>query len=337
MAWRLLPSVNAADYRFLQLRLIRPLRPFIGFLRMVVPATVALRRLRIASGSILYTMNNPVSLHLIGMFATRRFSSWIAELRDPISSWETTRFSVWKPLVRLFERQLMYRANAVVYRSGLPVDRNALMRKYPASKIFQLPDYGVDYSAFENTGSRGPSTGGGLIATYAGGYYQNFRPDFLFEAISRFSKDRAPLDLTLFGDPPPCAIAAYPGISYQGKIAYWDLVKKYSNSHFLVMFTRSNPEDSATFCPSKFSELIAAGRPILLISNQRTPLFDEITSNRLGACSINETLRILHALDVIAEMISTNSYNSSYRIVNKHKFSNEPSEQAFHEVLEGLN
>lgn len=337
MAWRLLPSVSAADYHFLRLHLFQPLRPFVGFLRMVPPVVVALRRLRMAPSSVLYTMNNPVALHLVGLFVAKRFGSWIAELRDPISNWETARFSVWKPFVGLFERLLMRRANAIVYRLGLPIDHDALKRKYPTSNIFQLPDYGVDYSAFENTGARGPSSGGGLIATYAGGYYQNFRLDFLFEAVSRFSKDRAPLDLTLFGDPPPSGLAAYPGISYQGKIAYWDLVKKYSNSHFLVMFTRSNPEDSATFYPSKFSELIAAGRPILLIGNQRTPLFDEITLNRLGTCAINETPKILRALDAIAEMISKNSYNSSYRIVNKHKFSNEPSEQAFHEVLEGLN
>lgn len=336
MAWWLFPSVNAADYRFLRLRLFQPLRPFIGFLRMVPPAAVALRRLRRASGSVLYTMNNPVSLHLIGMFSARRFGSWMAELRDPISSWETARFSVWQPLVAVFERQLMRRANAVVYRSGLPVSHHALMHKYPASNIFQLPDYGVDYSDFENTGSRGPSTVGGLIATYAGGYYRNFRPDPLFEAITLFSKTHGSLDLTLFGDPPPCTLAAYPGVSYQGKIAYWDLVKQYSNANFLVMFTRSNSEDDATFYPSKFSELIATGRPILLIGNRETALFEEITVNRLGACALNEIPSILRALDVITEMISNNTYNFSYRIANKHRFSNEPSEQAFHEVLEKL-
>lgn len=336
-AWRLLPSVNAADYRFLRIRLFKALRPFVGFLRMVPSAVVALRRFRMAPGSILYTMNNPVSLHLVGMFAAKRFGSWIAELRDPISSWEATRFSVWRPLVDLFERELMRRADAVVYRSGLPVDHNAMMRKYPASKIYQLPDYGVDYSAFENTGSRPPPTENGLIATYAGGYYQNFRPDFLFEAVSQFSEVREPLYLTLFGDPPPCAIAAYPKISFQGKIAYWELVKEYSKSHFLIMFTRSSSEDSATFYPSKFSELIAAGRPILLIGSERTPLYDEITSNHLGACANNETSEILHALNAIADMISSNSYNCTYRSANKCRFSNDASEQAFHDVLKGLD
>ncbi|MGH8427254.1 MAG: hypothetical protein ACRES7_04635 [Gammaproteobacteria bacterium] len=332
---RLVPSLQYHRLPAFRHRWLRPFLPLLGYLRwlpVALPVALSLAR---RADAVLYTANNPLLMHLFGVCGRRRFKGWIAEFRDPMRGWEDRRYSLWNPLVSVFESLVMRQADRICLRKGLPVSPQELARRYPTqrNKIIALPDYGVDlapYTRFPPPAAEGPPDG--IRGVFAGNFYGNFNGATLAAAVAQVNGWGTRLAVEVFGADGR-GIPDEPGVSCHEAIPYWDLIQEYRRTDFLIAYVWIGTNSDLRFRPSKLAELIAAQRPLLVILNRPAEVGKEVEAAGIGVSCGETANQIAAGLVKIVHMISARSFNLGYRERVWDAISNEAAERAFREML----
>ncbi|MGH8273912.1 MAG: hypothetical protein ACRES9_06620, partial [Gammaproteobacteria bacterium] len=249
--------------------------------------------------------------------------------------WEDRRYSLWNPLVSVFESLVMRRADRICLRKGLPVSPQELARRYPAqrNKIVALPDYGVDlapYKGFPPPATKGPADG--IRGVFAGNFYGDFNGATLAAAVAQVNGWGFRLAVEVFGAD-GSGVPDGIGVSCHEAIPYWDLIEEYRRTDFLIAYVWIGTNSDLGFRPSKLAELIAAQRPLLVISNRPAEVGKEIEAAGIGVSCGETANQIADGLVKIVHMILARSFNLGYRERVWDTISNESAERAFREML----
>lgn len=311
---------------------ISPLR---GFLRWLPPLIKHLRQFN-GDDTIIYSYNNPVSLHLAALIVRKKFKSWVCEFRDPIAGYEYSQRGV---LGRLtdgwLQNQILKHANVICMRAGI----QATPKDYPTAKgkVVQLPDYGIyldDFAAFGvKTKVNEP-----IVGVFAGTVFDDISFGPLSNATNTFCNEFKKTRIHTYG-PNHKQYLQYENIEYRGSIKFQDLIEVYETSDFMIIFDESNSESSlgSGFIPSKLSELIATCRPILFIGNIKSRTAGIIASLNIGVCVKNNPQSICSALKNIVEGIEKGAFDLKMNSQKLTLIDANASEQSFAEILSSFH
>ena len=337
-AWfgSVLPSLRYADLKGRVSRWLWPLLPVLGYVRWVPPAIRAVRQV---GGGVLYTPNNPLMLHIVGLFAHRRCDGWIAELRDPITNYDHSQRGAWGSLDAWLERRILDACDFLTFRPGIGLTAAELNQRYPgrAAKIVESPDYGLDLAEFRRAAARAgkPVERERPVGMYAGNFYAGQTPELLSRVNADLRKDGSGADLRLFGRTGGFDLAE--GTVFLGEVEYWDLLTHYAGADFLVMYIAATDATADRFIPSKLAELVAARKPILGIGPADSRAGRIILENRLGLVAPDDDAAALKgALGGVLAMAADGSYNKAFVEEVRDRISNEPSERAFLGLVERI-
>lgn len=335
IGYRRWASMRYEDYKTSVPVLFRPLMPLLGYIRWVIPVIRTLRAEGGLQGAVLYTPNNPVVLHLIGRLVRHSFSGWVAEFRDPITNYDSSKRGVWGVFDHLIERLVVTSADFIALRKGIETTVSELKARYPnyATKFVELPDYGVDLADFtaKQFGEQSNS-GDNYRGIYAGNYYVGDTPEALLEALEHANGGAATMSVDFYGDWSD-EWALKQGAEYKGTVQYWDLIRDYLCADFVVLFVPTTQKTEERWIPSKFSELLAAQKPILVIGSSRTMPAKIVAANHLGVVSENNVGALKRALEELRNFIKKSKFNSSYFSQIKDEISNINGETAIERLL----
>lgn len=309
------------------------LRPLGGYLRWL-PSLLSRLRAECTTQDLLYTYNNPVSLHLAGLALRSRVRAWVAEFRDPIRGYEYSQRGLLGSLVDgWLERRVLARADVVCMREGI----QARPTDYPSlgARRVALPDFGVDLEQFRDFPPP-PPLEGTLRGVFAGSLYGGLTLAPLDEAVGAMAGALTP-QLDFFGKPDP-AYTSVRHIRYGGLLPFVQLMDRYRLAHFVILFdeSRSDAGRAAGFVPSKLAELVAIGRPILFIGNVQSRAAELIRTRRMGECVENETAAIAEALQAIADGLNNNVFHLQADADLLRRIDMRQAETEFHDLLSSL-
>lgn len=328
------PNFEYWNYNFKGIKkLIKPFAPLVGgYLRWIIPCRKKLIELS-GPDKIIYTFNNPITLHLIGYLVRYRFKAWTAELRDPISNYEFSKRDSFKGLDKHFERLIIKYATIVFFRKGIQLSYDNFLKKHSSfsSKIIELPDYGVDLKDFHRNDATEFTKKEYYRGIFAGNFYGKANPVQLIECVEKFSLRN--IFISFFGQDyqhnknKMC-------YEFHGFVSYWQLVKEYKDCEFTVVFDITSDEEDSTFIPSKVSELIALQKPILVITNNvNSATSTLVRENNIGFIANNQQSEITNALKDLVEMIENDTFNYGYFESVKDTISNKNSEEGYYDIL----
>lgn len=332
-----LPSLRYADLKPRVARWLWPLLPLLGYVRWAPAAALAVRRI---GAGVLYTPNNPIMLHIVGLLARRRCAGWIAELRDPITNYDHSQRGAWGSLDGWFERQILDACDYLMFRPGIGLTADELNRRHPGRehKVAESPDYGLDLAEFRRASAHARSSDqrDRPVGLYAGNFYAGQTPAPLSQANRELRADASGADIRLFGRHAG-RFSLAEGTEYRGEVEYWDLLTHYAAADFLIMYIAATDASANQFIPSKLAELVAARKPILGIGPTDSRAARIIGENRLGVVAPdNDPAALKGALRGILAMVSDRSYNKAFVDEVRDRISNEPSERAFLGLVERL-
>lgn len=313
-------------------RLLKLFKPLLGYPRWIVPALKKVWEISNGSESnILYTINNPLTLHLIGLFARKKFDSWIVELRDPITNYEfSNRGELGHYVDGVIESLVIKYSDLITLRHGLQVKPKDLKEKYPAQseKIKALPDYGVDLNDFKDISKKSFSKNIDLIlGVYAGSFYGDVPIAELNEALKQSKKN---IKIEILGED----WSSTEWIKFNGRVPYETVLDYYKSCNFTIVFEDSSQDSVENdFIPSKMSELIALRKPIFCIGNKDSKSATIIEKNNLGVISDPNVEDIKKGLLQIQNMLVNGSFNGSFFETCREQISNERCERAFLELI----
>jgi hypothetical protein len=312
------------------------LSPFFGYIRWVFPVLYLLfRERRKFKNSVVFTPNNPIMLHAIGFLVSFIAKGWVAELRDPIVNYISSKRGKLSFLDTLFESMVFRRADKVLFRKGIEVSYDELVGRHPYAeeKLIETPDYGVDLIDFKGFDS--PSSDGKhLKGIYAGNYYIGDTPINLIAAteVCNFDKTQV-LSIDFYGS----WNDAWPDnefCKHNGSISYWNLLDKYKGIDFVIIFVPSTNETKDLWVPSKMSELIAAKKPIFLIGDIDSYPSEIVRKNKIGIVCKNDQKSIEFGLSCIKDMVLSKTVNIKYFESIKDDISNYSAEHLVNTAID---
>jgi hypothetical protein len=330
LLYKLFPSFDYWNYSFY--KLIKPVGFLIGYIRWI-PAAILKSFLVSDKETTLYTINNPITLHIVGFFTRKKFKNWIAEFRDPIVGYEFShREKLGKIFDKFFENLLVQKASTLVFRKGIQVGLSDFQKRYPESKLkfFQLPDYGVNLSRIERA-TKNNQNNSELIGVFAGNFYGESSPKNLIYAIENIQER---FKLNFYGKEIPFEDSDF--AIYHGAVPFDSIVDAYTECHFSIIYDLANYQGSVdNFIPSKISELIAIKKPILFIGDKNSLSAKLISENKIGTVCSDSLLELSNALLSISAMIKDKTFNQDYFESVKQEISQENGEKCFEQVLNG--
>lgn len=316
----ILPSMRYLDVENQSL-VFRVFRPFLGYIRWVFPCIKTLRRLN-ARDAILYTPNNPLSLHFIGFLAKPYFFKWLVELRDPIVNYEVNRFSFWSFIPPLLERLVIRASDRILLRKGIQISASKLKTLYPKyeKKIFELPDYGLTpedvdrlLNETSNRAVKDENNRDVILGLYAGNYYSNSTPQTIIESVVALNESGVSVALNFYGGWDSGAKKTGKYWRYFGEIPFREIVEKYGKCDFTILLTATEEGTEDLFIPSKLIELIIVGKPILVIGVMGTKVGKFVEENKIGVACESSKNGIMDGVREVISMIENEGYDNSLR------------------------
>lgn len=328
-------SSNDLDYRTPKttglLRVPGFLRPLTGYLRWLPRLVSGLRRLD-ASDTVLYTYNNPVTLHLAGLVVHRRFAAWVSEFRDPIAGYEYSARGI---LGRLtdgwLEKRVLKNADVICMRRGI----QALPEDYKQARgrVVLLPDYGVDLDLFTGFEQRqvNPER---PIGVYAGTVFSDMSFSELSAGLEIYRVKQGGGEVRLFG-PAHEEFLVNDNLRYAGNLGFEALLDEYRCADFVIVYDLSEhkTQSSEAFFPSKFAELIAIQRPVLFIGNLKSETARLVNSMNLGVCVSNEASAIAVAMGEIITGLQKGRFDLQLDGKKQNLIDAKAAEEAFVDML----
>ncbi len=329
----ILPSMRYAEYRGWLPRLFRPL---LGFIRWVLPCYFHLRKIK-GKKVILYTMNNPVLPHVVGLAAHKRFAAWIAELRDPIRDYVYSHRAGFDLLDRLLENSVMRRANRVCLPKGLQVTIEEIHSRYPQykDKIHDLGYVGVDVTEYlsQHRPSKLVNDGDLFKGIFAGHFYTS--PQHLLDALDEGNRRGLNIHVDFFANQSG-AHTFKGGSAFRGLIPYPELIKEYQSKDFSVIFDLVSEGKGSI--PFKIFELIALRKPIFMIGCEDSYTARIVSKHKLGVTVSNAVEDILDGLWDFRRFVAEGCFNYAYFDQVREEISSSHSEVRFYQhVREMLN
>ena len=310
------------------------LHPLAGFLRWLPPLVSHLRRFE-ADDTILYTYNNPVSLHLAALAVRKRFKAWVCEFRDPIAGYEYSHRGFLGHISDAWlEKQVLRHASIICMREGIQAGPD----DYCSAKgeVVLLPDYGVDLDLF--TGFEQLSSNFGQpLGIYAGTVFNDISFEPLSSALDLYQRSNGKAVIRLFG-PEHREHLTYDNLNYCGNISFKALLDEYRKAHFLIIYDESESESSRTagFFPSKLAELMAARRPVLFIGNSGSQTAKIIADRSLGVCTTNDATAISESIDKIMTGLNEHQFDLSMNDDKRKLIDASVPESAFVKMLSDI-
>ena len=315
--------------------ILGPFLPILGFIRWVVPCISTVRQLRHIQ-PILYSVNNPLALHLVGLFGKKYCRKWIAELRDPIVKYEFSHRGIFGIFIdKIIEKLIIEQADIVCLRQGLQVSIEELQERYPdyAYKLRGLPDYGVNLNDLQISNGR-KSNNSEIKGIFAGNFYGDTSPNEIVYAVDILRREGANIVVSFYGGWSDRFIQSTHA-SYKGKVSYWDLLEVYNDMDFTIVIDHSrSSKRKNNFIPSKMCELIGLRKPILVIGSRDSLSAKLVLENNLGYFAENRRENIAHAIRELIEMINKKTFNFRYYHKVKNIISNEKCEAEFLKLVQ---
>lgn len=265
-----------------------------GFVRWLPYAVQAGRQLA-ASADVILTMNNPISLHIIGYIIKKLTGKpWVAEIRDPIVEYAYGRRGPEK-LNYWLERLVVKNANVVIQREDFTPDIISLRYpKSPPSKFVVIPYTGFDPDDFssQTTDEVKVLSNDQMVISYTGSFYgdtitpipflnglkrclstnaisaQAIRVIFAGDWDDQFDQLIEELDLQDI-------------VSYRGRITRQQCIELWHKSHVLLLIL-GKEADNILRIPSKFWDYLGAKRPILSLVAPNGRLANLVVEQNLG-------------------------------------------------------
>ncbi|MFH1305218.1 MAG: hypothetical protein ABIH74_02305 [Candidatus Omnitrophota bacterium] len=242
-----------------------------------------------------YTMCMPVSLHIVGLLLKKSTKlPWLAEFRD---AWvkNPNRFDGEAGFVHKYlEKQVVRSCDKVVWNYGVQIPPQYFESTYqdqPKSKFEQLPSPGFDGFYFEKYASIKPIEFDRFTITYAGNFYKALTPEAFFKGLKLFIDENKvgveDMRVNFFGDwstefsddLKKLGLTGF--VRYLGKISYEECLKHLLGSSVNLLIIRRASGDELNV-PSKMTDYIFAGKPILTIAKQSWEAAKYVRNNRLG-------------------------------------------------------
>lgn len=294
----------------------RMARPLLGYIRWVIPAARVAHRLD--NKAVLYTPNNPILLHVIGLMVRVKFSRWVVELRDPLVNYEAHRLGAWAFFLPLLESLVVRKSDLVMLRRGLQVSAGELKRRYPhqSTKIRELPDYGIGrkdrmFLSSLKRASKMPERP--LYGMYAGNFYARSSPREILDAISEINRDSRRVHVDFFGGWEPDLAAHGNGWDHHGVVPFDVIRDRYRDVDFTIVIGATETGTEHQFLPSKLVELIVAGKPILVLGDGDSLVARKVVEDGYGtACPFSGPGIRQGILNIIA-MVEVGRYNEAGR------------------------
>jgi hypothetical protein len=328
---------KALDYRFIETWMPKAIRPFFGHVRWIPPVVAALRK-QSHDGAILYTMNNPVTMHLIGLSVKEHFAAWVAELRDPIVNNEYADRGVTSVLEGLIERLVVTHADRICLLQGtLGSSAESFRERYAGHghKVVELPHIGVnlsDYSGYRPYKRVGTGRGE-LRGIFAGGLYSS--PQNLMDAVAQERAGGTEISVHYYTQ----SVSGYdlqPGNDYCGFLSYWELIDRYEDYDFAIVFDQVRQDERCQFIPSKLYELIAIRRPLLVVGRNDSPTANIVRHQSLGVVAEDNVASIRLGLRTLQEFVQRDTFNNDFFDTARAWITHTTSEARFADVVAEL-
>jgi len=310
------------------------LLPLAGFLRWLPPLIVHLRRIE-AGTTILYTYNNPVSLHLAALAVRKRFQAWVCEFRDPIAGYEYSRRGI---LGRFsdgwLEKRVLRHADVLCMRRGIQTGPADYLTA--RGRVVLLPDYGVDlrlFSGFEAQHRHFEQP----LGMYAGTVFSDMSFSALSSGLDQYCESHGAARIQLFG-PEHREHKKYHNLHYGGNLGFEALLGEYRKADYLLVYDLSVRKESraAEFFPSKLAEIIAVCRPVLFIGNLESQTARIIMELNLGVCVADDPRAIANAIHAILEGLKGRQFDLAMTDKKRQLINAEAAEQAFVDMLSNI-
>jgi glycosyltransferase involved in cell wall biosynthesis len=245
------------------------------WLPRALPALV--RAIRQFSPDVVLTSGPPHCIHFLGLLVKWLFGvHWVADFRDPwfTNTKSDTGWFPWARWERYWEERIMRRADCVV--ANTPLACRGMQAAYPASaaKIVCVTN-GFDREFFPPSRQRA-TPAGPITMLHAGELYQGRDPRPLLAAMQTLEETRPtdcpPLRLRLLGlsTDPRLDLAGSirerglrESVEVAGHVPYAEALAAAAAADILLLLDTPGRKISI---PAKLFEYIAAGRPILALT-----------------------------------------------------------------------
>jgi hypothetical protein len=311
------------------------LRPLKGYLRWLRPLKKALRRRLEGREVVLYTYNNPVTLHLAGLALRRYTKYWVAEFRDPIRGYEYSQRGFLGTLTDgWLEHRVLRRADTICLRRGIQARANSFAGQ--AHRVVELPDYGVDLDQFKSI-TPVSFDERVLKGVFAGTVFSGFSLEALDLGLGLYREKFGEADLQVFG-PAHEQHKSLQYAEYSGYQAFESVIRGYDAAAFSVLFDPSHDPASSDsgFFPSKLAELIAVQRPVLFIGNPDSVAAKKIRGYQYGVCVANEAGAIAIGMHQIQTGLKQNAFDLILSDQRRKQVDIRSCEQAFLTMVDEL-
>lgn len=265
-----------------------------GYVRWLPHAVRSGRRLA-SSVDVILTMNNPITLHLVGMALHKATGKpWVAELRDPIAEYAYGRRGP-ETVNYWLERLVVRNCSAIIQREDFVPE--PVVERYPnlpSSKFIQIPYTGFDPEDFAGQSASQPNIGDNPVPVIA--YTGNFYGDTITPApflkgfklfLERNPDTTLPFRVVFAGgwaeeyDRLVSNLGLESAVEYLGWLSRPECIELWQNSQILLLIL-SNEEDNRLRILSKFWDYLGAQRLMLALVATDGRLANLIRKERLG-------------------------------------------------------
>lgn len=279
---------------------------------------------------IILTVNNPIMLHLIGLFASKYSGKpWIAEIRDAISGYTYNRRGP-KVVNNFLEKLIVTKSDGIIqWTDAVP---NPIGERYPSiskDHFLSVGPIGYDPELFQTDANVdfNPRSSEEIIITYTGSFYGNtITPENILKATSKLNRrsnlTSADLQFRFAGDWSQDYdrlvdnLKLNNQVSYLGRISASECSELWKQSDVLLLIL-ANDKQIQGVIPTKFWDYVAAQKPILCLAPQNSRLSQIILEHKIGYCV--EPSDVEGIINILNHLISLNR-RGNLKVEYQHDF-----------------
>jgi glycosyltransferase involved in cell wall biosynthesis len=254
--------------------------------------TFELKRKIINGFKLVWSMNNPFTLHLPPLILKKAGYDfkWIAEFRDPIYlNPDPKKFRM---VYRIVEKEIVSESDAVVIVLGMQVDKIDFLKIYNRElngKIFVLPFAGLEDICSDPSPCKKTMP---FTITYAGSFYKDWIEPLSFlvgfnKFVGKLNLKDEDVQVRFIGDWDEEYSKKVKKLNLQGyiKIKRWmnkkDIIPLFMNSHLFLYIGGSKTENKKNVS-LKIWDYLCYARPIFALCKEDYVVKDFILKNRFG-------------------------------------------------------
>jgi len=299
---------------------------------------------------IIYTMNNPVALHLIGYILKKITGKpWVAEFRDP---WYGYEYNTKGPEIinKILEREVVKYADRILLYTGYKINEKYFFNNYPdipKDKFIKLPYLGYDPEDFINI-KINKKKNKKLNIFYAGSFYGGeSTPLYFLKGLENFIKSKSisdqNIEVIFAGDwcdeytrfVKRLGLEDENIVKIKGYISRQKCIDGYINADLLLLII--GKEGGNECVPSKFWDYVGAQKPILALVPPNGKVAEIINKENLGiVVPSTDIFKISKALELFFEKFSQGTLNYCASAKFLESITREKSERRFVEVLDDI-